>query len=144
MAVQRCQGGTSCDVQTGQWSATAVKRFQGGTARQVQAGQLIESAAQECQSGTARDVQAGQLIIIAYKRCYIASNGDSLAGEGVIIILVRWGRLFNAIDGEIAIRPDSQSDCFSDFLGSSHGDDTFGEEGAARQQRAEEDEEPDA
>ena len=84
------------------------------------------------------------MIAATVKRCYIASDGDSLAGEGVFIIPVRLGRLFNSIDGDATIRLDFQSDFFSNSFGSSHGDDPFGEEGAARQQRAEEDEEPDA
>ena len=97
-----------------------------------------------CQGGAARNVQAGQVIFLAVKLCHVASDGDSLAGEGVIIIPVRLGRLFNTIDRHIAIRFDAQSNSLSDSFGSGHGDDAFGEEGAARQQRAEEDEEPDA
>ena len=81
----------------------------------------------------------------ATKVCYIATDGDRLAGEGVVFkILVRLGGLFDSFDGNIAICLDVQSDCFSDGLGGGHGDDAFGEEGAARQQRAEEDEETDA
>ena len=84
------------------------------------------------------------MIAATVKRCYIASDGDSLAGEGVIIIPVRLGRLFNTIDRHIAIRLNVQAKYIPNSFGSGQGDDPFGEEGVARQQRAEEDEEPDA
>ena len=85
------------------------------------------------------------MITAAVKCCDIASNGDSLAGEGVVNPAVpsSWG-LFDTLDGDIAIRLDVQLNCSPDGLGSGQGDDPFSEEGAARQQRAEEDEEPDA
>ena len=84
------------------------------------------------------------MITGAVKCCDIASNGDSLAGEGVVNTPVPnlWS-LFDTLDGDVAVCLDTEPDRFSDGLGSSHRDDAFGEEGAARQQRAEEDEEPD-
>ena len=68
-----------------------------------------------------------------------------MTGEGVVNpdVSSSWN-LFDTFDGHVAISFNAQTDFLSDSLGSSHRDDTFGEERAARQQRAEEDEEPDA
>ena len=86
------------------------------------------------------------MIAVAFKRCYIASNGDRLARKPVELFIIRIlsTSLLSPLNGDVAISFDVQSDCFSDSFGGGHGDDTFGEEGAGGEQRAEEDEEPNA
>ena len=124
----------------------AGKHFQGSTTRHVQARQLIENAHKFCQSGTARDVQVGQLIPRAVKLCYVATDGDRLASEpvGLAIEIVRFPSLLSPLNGDVAIGFDAQIDFLTDPLRGGHGDDALGEEGGESEERAEENEEPDA
>ena len=97
------------------------------------------------QRGTVRQLQAVQLIEGTVKRSHIASDDDRLASEGIGSLKLVYPRsLLNSLDGNITFRLEAQSDFLSDSLGGGHGDDALGEERAAREERAEEDEEPDA
>ena len=86
------------------------------------------------------------MILIAVKLCYIASDGNRLASEpvGLETGLVRLSSLLSPFDGDVTICLDDQLDFFSDSFGGGHRDEAFGEEGAAREEGAEEGKEPDA
>ena len=85
-------------------------------------------------------------VFVARKLCHIASDGDLLAHNRVAQITIpgSFSIALGSLDGEIAICFDCQPDVRSDSFGRGHGDDTFGEKGAGGEERAEEDEEPDA
>ena len=127
VAFKICQGGTARDIQAGQLIVVAVKLCQGGTARDIQAGQFVAEAPfvagafKRCQGSATRRVQIGQLIVQNAKLCDIASNDDSLAGKGVSGTF----RIFDTLDGHVAISFNDQSDFLSDGLGSGHRDDTL-------------------
>ena len=99
-----------------------------------------------CQGKALWHVQADQFIARAVKRCYIATDGDRLASEpvGLAIEIVRFSSLLSPLNGDVPIGFDAQIDFLTDSFGRGHRDDTFGEEGAGGEERAEEDEEPDA
>ena len=80
------------------------------------------------------------------KRFHIATNSEHLAGEsvGLAIEIVRFSSLLSPLNGDVSIGFDAQIDVLTDSFGRGHRDDTFGEEGAGGEERAEEDEEPDA
>ncbi len=58
-------------------------------------------------------------------------------------VLVRLSSLLSPLDVDVTIRLNLQSNFLSDSSGGGHSDDALGEERAAREERAEEDEEPD-
>ena len=104
---------------------------------------MVAIAYKLCQGAAARDIQAGQLSGHAVKLCYIASDGDRLAGEGEGVgVVVR--SLLSPLNGDVAIGLDTQADFLPDSSGGGHGDDALGKEGGGCEERAEDDEEPNA